>query len=182
MEWVHVCVCAWLLFECSPDVKSWLIWRDPDAGKDWGQEEKGMTEDEMVGWHHQLNGHECGWTPGVGDGQGGLACCSSCGRKESDMTDWLNWTELLLSVMSSNIINVFYFRLLIIKIFSNYCIIHPCCSIKSDFLYHLDKQVNCILLDERWGCMSFCDYDIWAKIIHINSRWKYLIIKDQLTL
>ena len=77
----------------SPDAKSWLLWKNPDAGKDWGQEEKGMTEDEMVGWHHWLNGHGFGWTPGVGDGQGGLACCSSWGRKESDMTEWLNWTE-----------------------------------------------------------------------------------------
>ena len=76
-----------------PDVKSWLIWKDPDAGKDWGQEEKGTTEDEMVGWHHQLNGHGFGWTPGVGDGQRGLACCGSWGRKESDTTEWLNWTE-----------------------------------------------------------------------------------------
>ena len=60
---------------CPPDAKSWLIWKDPDAGKDWGQEEKGMTEDEMVGWHHRLNGHGFGWTLGVGDGQGGLVCC-----------------------------------------------------------------------------------------------------------
>ena len=77
-----------------PDVKSWLIWKDPDAGKDWGQEEKGTTEDEMVGWHHWLNGLEFGWAPGVGDGQGGLACCSPWACKESDMTEWLNWTEL----------------------------------------------------------------------------------------
>ena len=77
-----------------PDAKSWLIWKDPDAGKDWGQEEKGTTEDEMVGWHHRLNGHEFGWAPGVGVGQGGLACCSSWGRKESDMTERLSWTEL----------------------------------------------------------------------------------------
>ena len=75
-----------------PDVKSWLIWKDPDAGKDWGQE-KGMTEDEMVGWHHWLNGHEFGWTPGVGDRQGGLACCGSWRRKELDMTERLNWTK-----------------------------------------------------------------------------------------
>ena len=75
-----------------PDAKSWLIWKDPDAGKNWRQEEKGMTEDEMVGWHHQLNWHGFGWTLGVGDGQGGLACCGSWGRKESDMTD--DWTEL----------------------------------------------------------------------------------------
>ena len=75
-----------------PDVESWLIWKDPDAGKDWGQEEKGTTEDETVGWHHWLNGHGFGWTPGVGDGQGGLVCCGSWGHKESDMTEWLNWT------------------------------------------------------------------------------------------
>ena len=77
-----------------PDVKSWLTRKYPDAGKDWGQEEKGTTEDEMVGWHHRLNGHGFGWTPGVGDGQGGLACCGSWGHKESDTTEWLNWTEL----------------------------------------------------------------------------------------
>ena len=81
-------------FEGVPDVKSWLIWKAPDAGRDWGQEEKGMTEDEMVGWHHWLDWHWFGWTPGVGDGQEGLACCSSWGRKESDMTELLNWTEL----------------------------------------------------------------------------------------
>ena len=65
----------------------------PDAGKDWRPEEKGTTEDEMVGWHHWLNGHEFGWTPGVGDGQGGLVCCSPWGRKESDTTEQLNWFE-----------------------------------------------------------------------------------------
>ena len=75
-----------------PDAESWLIWKDSDAGKDWGQEEKGMTEDEMAGWHHWLNGHESGWSPGGGDGQGGLACCNSWGRKESDTTERLNWT------------------------------------------------------------------------------------------
>ena len=79
-----------------PVAKSWLIWKDPDAGKDWGQEEKGTTEDEMAGWHHRFNGHGCGWTLGVGDGQGGLACYGSWGHKESDMTEWLNWTEMPL--------------------------------------------------------------------------------------
>ena len=77
-----------------PDAKSWLIWKDPDAGKDWGQEEKGMTEDEMAGRHHRLDGHGFGWTLGIGDGQGGLACCSYWGWKELDMTEWLNWAEL----------------------------------------------------------------------------------------
>ena len=78
-----------------PDAKSWLTWKDPDAGKDWGQEEKGTTEDEMVGWHHQLDGHGYGWTPGVGDGQGGLVCFDSWGCKEVDTTERLNWTELI---------------------------------------------------------------------------------------
>ena len=78
-----------------PHAKSWLIGKDSDAGRDWGQEEKGMTEDEMAGWHHWLDGHEIEWTPGVGDGQGGLACCDSWGCKELDTTEWLNWTELI---------------------------------------------------------------------------------------
>ena len=77
-----------------PHAKSWLIGKDSDAGRDWGQEEKGMTEEEMAEWHHRLDGHEFEWTPGVGDGQGGLACCYSWGHKESDMTEWLNWSEL----------------------------------------------------------------------------------------
>ena len=75
--------------------ESWVpkIGIDSDAGRDWGQEEKGTTEDEMAGWHHQLNGCEFEWTRGVGDGQGGLACCDSWGRKELDTTERLNWTE-----------------------------------------------------------------------------------------
>ena len=79
-----------------PDAKSWLIWKDFDAGKDWGREEKGMAEDEMVGWHHWLNRDEFEHTPGVGDGQGGLVCCGPWGHKELDMTEWLNWTDSLL--------------------------------------------------------------------------------------
>ena len=76
-----------------PHTKSWLIGKDPDAGRYWGQEEKGMTEDEMAGWHHRLDGHEFEWTLGIGDEQGGLACCDSWGHKESDTTEWLNGTE-----------------------------------------------------------------------------------------
>ena len=81
-----------------PDVKNWLIWKDPDAGKDWKQEKKGTTEDEMVGWHHQLDGHEFEQPVGAADGQGGLGCCSPWGRT------WLNdWTELnLLSIWEGN--------------------------------------------------------------------------------
>ena len=77
-----------------PHASGWLIGKDSDARRDWGQEEKGMTEDEMAGWHRWLNGHEFEWTPGVGEGQVGLACCDSWGRKESDTTERLNWTEL----------------------------------------------------------------------------------------
>ena len=70
-----------------PYAKSWLIGKNPDAGRDWGQEEKGTTEDEMAAWHPRLDGHEFGWNPGIGDGQGGLACCNSWGCKESDTTE-----------------------------------------------------------------------------------------------
>ena len=95
--------CSWVFFGRTdakaetpvlwpPHAKSWLIGKDSDAGRDWGQEEKGTTEDEMAGWHHWLDGREVEWTPG--DGQGGLACCDSWGCKESDTTEQLNWTEL----------------------------------------------------------------------------------------
>ena len=77
-----------------PDAKNWLTWKDPDAGKDWRREEKGTTEDEMVGWHHRLHGHE--QAPGIGDGQENLACCSPWGRKESDRNERLNWTNWIL--------------------------------------------------------------------------------------
>ena len=92
-----------------PDAKSWLTGKDPDAEKDWGQE-KGMTEDEMVGWHHRLDGHEFEWTQGVGDGQGGLGCCDSWGHKESDTTERLNWTEL------NSIVSLFSLALKLSKI------------------------------------------------------------------
>ena len=77
-----------------PHAKSWLIGKDPDAGRDWGQEEKGMPEDEMVGWHYWLNEHWLGWILGVGDGQGGLVCWSLWCYIELDTTEWVNWTEL----------------------------------------------------------------------------------------
>ena len=88
----------------SPDAKNWLIGKDPDAGKDWRQKEKGMTEDQMAGWHHQLDGHEFEWTPVVGDEQGSLPCCSPWGHTELDTTERLNWTLLpyiIFSILSS---------------------------------------------------------------------------------
>ena len=97
----------------SLDVKKWLIGKDPDAGKDWRQEEKGMTEDKMAGWHHWLNGHEFKQAPGVGDGQGNLAYCSPRGHKESDTTKRLNWTEFSQSVsrvQPTNILSILYIK------------------------------------------------------------------------
>ena len=90
-----------------PHAKSWLIGKDPDVGKDWRQEEKGTTEDEMAGWHHRLNGHESEWTLRVGDGQGGLVCCDSWGCKELDTTEPLNWTELKWTERPFNFIHLF---------------------------------------------------------------------------
>ena len=87
-----------------PHAKSWLIGKDSDAGRDWGPEGKGTTEDEMAGWHHWLDERESEWTPGVGDGQGGLTCCNSWGCKESDTTERMNWTELKLNSLFNSII------------------------------------------------------------------------------
>ena len=88
-----------------PDVKSWLIGKDCDAGRDWGQEEKGTTEDEMAGWHHRLDGEEFVWTPGDGDGQEGLVSCwNSWGHKELDTTERLNWTDLNTHYKTRNIL------------------------------------------------------------------------------
>ena len=93
----------------APDAKNWLIGKDPDAGKDWMQKEKGMKEDEMVGWHHCLSGHEFEQTPGDSNGHGSLVCCSPSGCKELDMTEWLKWlTERMFWYF---ILNCEYFRL-----------------------------------------------------------------------
>ena len=97
-----------------PHEKSWLIGKDPHAGRDCEQEEKGTTEDEMAGWHHRLDGHEFEWTPWVGDGQGDLACCDSWGCKESDTTERLNWTEshLLMKMLCESSLSLHYTHLL----------------------------------------------------------------------
>ena len=104
IEFIQAGILSWIFFGRTdaeaeipilwpPDVKNWLLRKDPDAGKDWRQEEKGTTEDEMVGWHHQLDGHEFEQALGVGGGQGSVACCSPWGRKEPDMTEQQNWAE-----------------------------------------------------------------------------------------
>ena len=81
-----------------PDAKNWLIWKDPDGGENWRQEEKGTIDDEMVGWHHQLDGREFQQALGVGDGQRGLACCGAWDHEELDMTELLNWTDMPLNL------------------------------------------------------------------------------------
>ena len=96
-----------------PDAKNWLTGKDPDAGKDWRQDEKGIIEDEMVGWHHRLNGHESEQAPGVGDGQGNLACCSPRGHKELDMTEQRNWRP-------TKMLNVIEWRMQIETVMSHY--------------------------------------------------------------
>ena len=95
-------------------VKSWHTEKDSDAGRDWGQEEQGTTDDEMAGWHHWLGGHESEWIPGVGDEQGSLACCDSWGRKESDTTEWLNWAEV--NFLSMRIVNTLLIKSKSIKL------------------------------------------------------------------
>ena len=100
-----------------PHAKSWLVGKDFDAGRDWGQEEKGTTEDEMAGWHHWLDGRDSEWTPRVGDGQGGLVCCDSWGHKESDTTERLNWTELSIykcNLFSSVLISIMLLNSLLV--------------------------------------------------------------------
>ena len=98
--------------------KSWHIGKDSDAGRDWGQEEKGTTEDEMAGWHHWLDGCESKWTPVVGDGLGGLACCGSWGRKESDTTEQLNWTDSLwASLVVQMVKNLHYTSIYTLRIY-----------------------------------------------------------------
>ena len=96
------CICAQIIL-WPPDAKNWLIGKDSDARKDWRQEEKGMREDEMVGWHHRLSGHEFEQAPKVGDGQGSLRCCSPWGCKELDTTEWMNWTELNWCLLWGNV-------------------------------------------------------------------------------
>ena len=113
------------------DAKRWLIGKDSDAGRDWGQEEKGTAEDEVAGWHHWLDGCKSEWTPGVGDGQGGLACCDSWSRKESDTTEQLIWSDLI------------YFRSLSI---SSYLIFILFCLILFSFCKSVTSTLSFLIL------------------------------------
>ena len=131
-----------------PDANSWLIWKDPDAGKDWRQEKKGTAEDKIVVWHHQLNGHKFEWTLGVGDGQGGLACYDSWGRKELNMIEWLNWTELTRRTFVSKVMSLLFnmlSRLVINFLPRSKCLLISWLQVTicSDFGAHKDKVWHC---------------------------------------
>ena len=131
-----------------PDAKSWLIWKDPDAGKDWGQEEKGTTEDEMVGWHHWLNGHGFGWTPGVGDGQGGLVCCGSWGcRVGHDWATELNWTGNKATPFLNGKASTLILRLQV------------CFLVTGNFFSNFPpnwQQASSDFPSSSWGCLCLC--------------------------
>ena len=139
-----------------PDGKNGLIWKDPDAGKDWGQEEKGMTEDEMVGWYHWLNGHEFEWAMGVGDGQGNLVCCNPWGRKESDTTERLNWK--------------LYYRMGL----------EPLNTASKKLVFHkyLNKVVGACSLDEIHGSWTYSGKSCWAAKEALRWRESVCHLKD----
>ena len=159
-----------------PAVKSWFIWKDPDGGKDWGQEEKGTTEDEMVGWYQRLNGHGFGWTPGVGDGQGGLACCGSWGRKESDMTERLNWNETSLYNLSIQCLFLEYHlcvfwtlsMLLATSLNCLWYILGKCCNYVFQFNNSLFTCVQPRVYLVQWD-LNFIDYNFPQ-----NFYWQFL--------
>ena len=140
-----------------PDVKNWLIGKDPDAGKDWGQEEKQMTEDQMAGWHHRLDGCEFEWTLGVGEGQGGLACCDSWGhRVRLDWVTELNWTEVIPEW--SNVFPTFFSFSLNLVIRSSWSEPQSALSLVFRWLYKASPSLtaknimNLILVLAIWWC------------------------------
>ena len=145
------------------DTESWLIWKDHDAGKDWGEEEKGTTEDEMVGWHHWLDGHGFGWTPGVGVGQGGLACCSPWGHKESDMTNWLNWTGLNLAHVIHSIHIMYYHSAAQWPLGLCTCFPHP--EFLSLYMMDSSWSVTC------WTITIFCIYKKYFSYTEPSQHW-----------
>ena len=139
-----------------PDAKNWLIGKDPDAGKDGRQEEKRTTEDEMVGWHHRLNGHEFEQAPGVGDGQGGLACCGSWRHRGSDMTEGLNWTEspsIHFMGDSFQVAEVFLCQIILLR----FGIVDPFPLGSEDHLCQQTPQFLPLpVVPEAWGIWRFC--------------------------
>ena len=176
----------------SPHAESWLIGKDPDAGKDWGQKEKGTTEDEMVGWHHRLDGHGFGWTPGVGDGQGGLVCCSPWGRKESDTTERLNWTELNKNCHAKirgakqrqcGIPTIFWFSLKISKILPKALIFLVCFPpfsshpLLQSIYFHVSLEwivVNVICVDRISCSLRYSFFSLLSFLYSLAHHFKWL--------
>ena len=131
--------------------KSWLIGKDSDAGRDWGQEEKGTIEDEMTRWHHRLDGHEFEWTPGIGDGQGGLVCCDSRGCKESDTTERLNWTDHLY-------------------VDSEICYLHPTLAVLLAVSTTVQWILSVCLTSDNPHYLS-CPSHFLPQLFHVRSKW-----------
>ena len=156
-----------------PHEKSWLFGKDFDAGRDWGQEEKGMTEDEMAGWHHRLDGCGFEWTPGVGDGQGGLVCCNSWGCKESDTTEQLNWTELLGRKVMTNLDSILKSR----DYFANKGPPSQSYGFSNShvWMWELDHK-------ESWGPKNWC-FELWCwrrllRVLWTARRSNQSILKE----
>ena len=146
-----------------PHAKSWLIWKDPDAGKDWGQE-KGTIEDETAGWSHRLNGHGFGWTPGVGNGQRGLACCDSWDCKESDTTERLNWTVFKLNTTWMKWFSGMFItrgRKERKTNSSNFWTQHPDCKSSPGIHSQGKNNYSCSLVSTEYWFQDTLPYQIW---------------------
>ena len=151
----------------QPHAKSWLIGKDSDAGRDWGQEEKGTPEDEIAGWHHWLDGRESQWTPGVGDGQGGLACCDSWGHKESDTTERLIWSDLRESVPTGTSFLVGVIKMFLIDVVMG---AQLCGYIKKQWIVHF-KWMNCVAC-ELYHTKTVTKKIMWWKPWKIKRVWE----------
>ena len=153
-----------------PLAKSWLIGKDPDAGRDWGKEEKGITKDEMAGWHHRLDGHEFEWTLGVGDGRWGMACCDSWGHKKSDTTELLNWTELFMGFSRQEYWNGLPFPSPVNHILSDLSTMTLWAWLS---FIELDKAVVLVWLDWLVFCEYGCEYGFSVLLRHWHPHASY---------
>ena len=159
-----------MLLNCGVREDSWeslglqgdpTIGKDSYAGRDWGQEEKGMTEDEVAGWHHRLNGHKFEWTPGIGDGQGDLASCSPWGRKESDMTEQLNGTELNIPLcIYTTSLSIHLWRTLRLLPYLDYCKLLQ----GTQRVSFLESRQSLIILqvERLWNLPHLFFMDVWS--------------------
>ena len=156
------------------DAKSWLIWKDPDAGKDWGQKEKGTAEDEMVGWHHWLDGHGFGWTPTVGDGQGSLACWSPWSHKESDTTEWLNWTESWAA--GTEIIHILLPTHMHSLPHQHYSPLERyICYNWWTYIDTSSSKVSTVYIRIHSRCYTFFEC-VWTEILHFLLHFQYILV------